>query len=123
MAETGFNTCRPVPVANYTENRELSSDRPRETAARVDPVEKADKPATDTPQSREDRAAEIERLALEALANSRLKIMQDESSGDYIYLMIDQDTGEQVRRWPPEKHGDLMEYLRTRTAGLLDAKA
>ncbi|WP_291845325.1 flagellar protein FlaG [Maricaulis sp.] len=122
MAETGFNP-RSVPVAPISENRDTSSDRPRETAARVEPVEKADKPATDTPQQREQRAEDIERLAREALKNSRLKILQDENSGDYIYLMVDQDTGEQIRRWPPEKHGDLMEYLRTKTAGLLDAKA
>jgi uncharacterized FlaG/YvyC family protein len=58
-----------------------------------------------------------------ALSNSRLKILQDETDGDYIYLMVDQDTGETVRRWPPEKHGDLLEYLRTRQAGLIDRLA
>ena len=123
MAETGFHTHRPVPVTSYTESRDVHADRPRETAARVDPVEKTDKPASETPQQREERAAEIERLAQDALKNSRLKILQDENSGDYIYMMVDEDTGEQIRRWPPEKHGDLMEYLRTKTAGLLDAKA
>ncbi|WP_203294147.1 flagellar protein FlaG [Maricaulis parjimensis] len=110
-------------MTSYTENRDLHADRPRETAARVDPVEHTDKTATDTPQQREERAAEIERLANDALRNSRLKILQDENNGDYIYMMVDEDTGEQIRRWPPEKHGDLMEYLRTKTAGLLDAKA
>ena len=37
--------------------------------------------------------------------------------------MVDQDTGETVRRWPPEKHADLLEYLRTRQAGLIDRLA
>lgn len=57
------------------------------------------------------------------MGNSRLKILQDDKSGEYIYLLVDQDTGETVRRWPPEKHGDLMEFLRTRSAGLIDQRA
>ena len=122
MAETGFNTSRPVTVVNYTENRDLQADRPQNNVRRVEPLQQADKPAETTDQ-REQRAADIERLADDALKNSRLKIMQDDTSGDYIYLMIDQDTGETIRRWPPEKHGDLMEYLRTKTAGLLNQKA
>ena len=123
MAETGFNTTRPVPaVGNYVENRELSPDRPRDAARRVEPLQQADKPAQ-TSGSRELRAAEIQQLASDALRNSRLKILQDDTSGQYIYLMIDQDTGETIRRWPPEKHGDLLEYLRTKQAGLLNRTA
>ncbi len=122
MAETGFNTSRPVTVVNYTENRDLQADRPQNNVRRVEPLQQVDKPAESSNQ-REQRAADIERLADDALKNSRLKIMQDDTSGDYIYLMIDQDTGETIRRWPPEKHGDLLEYLRTKTAGLLNQKA
>ncbi|MCR9266183.1 MAG: flagellar protein FlaG [Alphaproteobacteria bacterium] len=122
MAETGFNTSRPVTVANYTESRDLQADRAQNNVRRVEPLQQADKPA-DTSDQREQRAADIERLAEDSLKNSRLKIMQDDTSGDYIYLMIDQDTGETIRRWPPEKHGDLMEYLRTKTAGLLNRTA
>ncbi|RKR00167.1 MULTISPECIES: flagellar protein FlaG [Maricaulis] len=109
-------------MAPITENRDISSDRPREAVRRVEPVDQADRSASivDHPQ---DRTADIERMAAETLSNSRLKILQDNASGDYIYLLVDQDTGETVRRWPPEKHADLMEYLRTRTAGLLDQRA
>jgi len=89
---------------------------------RVEPVEDAARGAS-TGETPQDRSADIERLAAEALSNSRLRILQDDASGEYVYLMIDQDTGETVRRWPPEKHADLMEFLRTRTAGLLDKKA
>lgn len=121
MAETGFNP-RPAPVAGYTESKDVHSDRLRETAARVEPLEKADRPAAAS-DNREHWAAEIERLAHDALNNSRLKILQDDTSGDYVYLMVDQDTGETVRRWPPEKYADLMEYLRTRTAGLVNRMA
>ncbi|MAC87743.1 flagellar protein FlaG [Maricaulis sp.] len=81
-----------------------------------------DQSASARPASPE-RPAEVERLAAESLSNSRLKILQDDTSGDYIYLLIDQDTGETVRRWPPEKHADLMEFLRTRSAGIVDQRA
>ncbi|WP_323762769.1 flagellar protein FlaG [Maricaulis sp.] len=100
----------------------MSADRPREAVRRVEPVLDADRSAPGRNASPE-RTADIERLAAETLSNSRLKILQDDASGEYIYLLIDQDTGETVRRWPPEKHGDLMEYLRTRSAGIVDQKA
>ncbi len=109
-------------MAPINENRDISSDRPREAARRVEPVQGSDRSAQ-TGSRPEDNAADIERLAADTLRNSRLKILQDNTNGDYIYLLVDQDTGETVRRWPPEKHADLMEYLRTRTAGLLDQRA
>ena len=104
------------------ENRDISTDRPREAVRRVEPVQEVDRSAA-AGRPPEERAVEVERIAAEALANSRLKILQDITSGEYIYLLVDQDTGETVRRWPPEKHADLMEFLRTRTAGLLDQRA
>jgi uncharacterized FlaG/YvyC family protein len=118
MAETGFNT-RSVPVAGVAENRDFNIDRPRDGVRRVEPLEKTDPPA-ETSQGQEQRTEEIARMVESALSNSRLKILQDEDEGGYIYLMVDQDTGETVRRWPPEKHADLVEYLRTRQAGLVD---
>jgi len=121
MAETGFNP-KSVPVAPITENRDISADRPRDAVRRVEPVLDTDRTATER-NATSDRSADIERLAAESLGNSRLKILQDNASGEYIYLMIDQDTGETVRRWPPEKHADLMEYLRTRSAGIVDQRA
>jgi uncharacterized FlaG/YvyC family protein len=121
MAETGFNP-RSVPVTPINENRDISTDRPREAVRRVEPVQDSDRSAQ-TGNRPEDSPADIERLAADTLGNSRLKILQDNTSGDYIYLMVDQDTGETVRRWPPEKHADLMEFLRTRTGGLLDRRA
>lgn len=121
MAETEFNP-RSVSAVSSVEHRNIASDRPREGVRRVEPLEKSDIAAS-LAERREDRAEEIERLAAIHLRNSRLKILQDEKSGDYVYLLIDQDTGETVRRWPPEKHADLLEFLRTRQAGLLDRSA
>jgi len=109
-------------VSGYTENRDINSDRPRDAVRRVEPLEDADRPAQ-TDGGQEQRAEEIARMVESALSNSRLKILQDEKEGGYIYLMVDQDTGETVRRWPPEKHADLLEYLRTRQAGLIDRLA
>jgi uncharacterized FlaG/YvyC family protein len=121
MAETGFNPSS-VPAVSSAENREAFAERPRDDGQRVQPVQKPEAPALDEP-SAADRQAEIERLAGEALKNSKLRILKDQNSGEFVYLMIDADTGETVRRWPPENHSDLMEYLRTQTAGLLDKKA
>lgn len=109
-------------MAGYTDNRDFNVDRPRDGARRVEPLEESDRPAAAT-DGHEQRAEDIARMAEAALSNSRLKILQDDTSGDYIYLLVDQDTGETVRRWPPEKHGDLLEYLRTRQAGLIDRLA
>jgi len=64
----------------------------------------------------------IQELSETPFANSRLKITQDNASGEYVYLMIDDESGETVRRWPPEKHSDLLEYLRTHTAGLVNQR-
>lgn len=121
MAETGFNP-RSVPVSGYTENRDIHTDRPRDAVRRVEPLEQPDRPAA-TGDGQEQRAEDIARMVESALSNSRLKILQDETTGGYIYLLVDQDTGETVRRWPPEKHADLIEYLRTRQAGLVDRLA
>lgn len=121
MTETGFNP-RSAPLAPIAESRDISTDRPREGVRRVEPVQEADRSAA-TGNRPEQSSADLERLAAEALGNSRLKIFQDDKSGEYIYLLVDQDTGETVRRWPPENHGDLMEFLRTRSAGLIDQRA
>jgi uncharacterized FlaG/YvyC family protein len=121
MAETGFNPS-PVAAVSSAENRETFAERPRDEGQRVEPAQRPDQIAEDE-RSPAQRAAEIERLVSEALKTSKLRILKDQDSGDFVYLMIDSDTGETVRRWPPEKHTDLMEYLRTQTAGLLDKKA
>lgn len=36
-------------------------------------------------------------------ANGRLSIDQDESSGDYIYRLVDKETGEVINQWPREE--------------------
>ena len=122
MAETGFNP-RPAPVvASYAESRDIHADRPRDGVRRVEPAEQADLSARLNEETGAD-SEDIARIAQTALSNSRLKILQDDTSGEYIYLMVDQDTGETIRRWPPEEHGDLLEYLKYKQAGLLNRTA
>ena len=121
MAAEGFDL-RPLPVAPAIEQREISVDRPRESVRRVEPVQDPDGSAA-LHDRQTDRSPDVERLAAQTLKNSRLKIEQDQTSGSFVYFLIDQDTGEEVRRWPPEKHGELMEFLRTQRAGLLDKSA
>lgn len=122
MAETGFSS-RPVPVVpSRVETREVFEERPRENDQRIQPVSDTE----DTETSRDDaqaRSEEIERLARQALANSRLKIQKDESSGQFVYLMIDEETGEEVRRWPSEKQSELLNFLQTQRAGIVDERA
>ncbi|SDM71058.1 flagellar protein FlaG [Maricaulis salignorans] len=101
----------------------MSGDRPRPDPTRVPPVEKQP-PATQTAgRPPEELVAELERLSREILGNSRLSIQREATSGDFVYLMIDKDTGETIRRWPPETHQDLAEYLRTFKAGLVNKTA
>lgn len=125
MADTNFSPA-PQAVPPTTKPRDAVADYPRDSGLRVDASEKPDKPAPDREDARRaaaERQAQIERLAEQVLSNSRLSIKRDEQSGDFIYLMIDDDTGETVRRWPPESHGDLVDFLETQRAGLIDKRA
>lgn len=132
MAETGFNPAPVIGIAPITK-REPSVDNPREDDQRVQPVRKQDasnqtrdsvsernEAKSETKPAVEDRSDEIDDLAKSALSNSRLSITREGDTGDFVYLMIDQDTGETVRRWPLEKHSDLVNYLRSKRAGLVD---
>lgn len=127
MAETGFN---PASVTAVPDNREKIVERNRQDSTRIQPVEEQDgsgaskSPSEQMDQNERHEVVEqkIQELSETPFANSRLKITQDNTSGEYVYLMIDDESGETVRRWPPEKHSDLLEYLRTSTAGLINQR-
>ena len=129
MAETGFNPAS-VTAVSATDNREKIVERNRQDSTRIQPVEEQDgsgaskSPAEQMDQSERYEVVEqkIQELSETPFANSRLKITQDNTSGEYVYLMIDDESGETVRRWPPEKHSDLLEYLRTSSAGLINQR-
>jgi uncharacterized FlaG/YvyC family protein len=122
MADTNYT--RPPLVTNpLLDGRDPLSDRPRPDPTRVPPVDKQPGVPQAAARAPEEVVAELERLAREVLGNSRLSIQRETPHGDFVYLMIDKDTGETVRRWPPESHNDLVEYLRTFRAGLINKTA
>tara|TARA_R110000868_G_scaffold179061_2_gene419025 strand:+ start:924 stop:1229 length:306 start_codon:yes stop_codon:yes gene_type:complete len=101
----------------------MSGDRLRPDPTRVPPVETKPSMPKTAGRPSEELVAELERLSRDMLGNSRLSIQRETTSGDFVYLMIDKDTGETIRRWPPETHQDLAEYLRTFKAGLVNKRA
>jgi uncharacterized FlaG/YvyC family protein len=122
MASTGIEPA-PIHAVPTNETRAALAEQNKTRATRVAAGQGSDDSATLPERSPEDRIAEIDELVASALKNSRLSIERDESSGDIIYYMVDQDTGEEVRRWPPESRADLTEFLRSNRAGLIDKSA
>jgi uncharacterized FlaG/YvyC family protein len=121
MADT-VSTPTPFVSPPSKAAREAFDERPRPDDTRVSAVQEADRSAR-ARETAEVEDAEIERLAAETLKNSRLSIKREEESGQFVYLMVDDETGEAVRRWPPEKHSDLVAYLRSPQAGFIDKLA
>lgn len=67
----------------------------------------------------------IEALRAEINANSRSRLQIDRETveGRFIYRILDPDTGETMRQWPPENYLDLMEFLRDQRGGVIDETA
>jgi uncharacterized FlaG/YvyC family protein len=63
------------------------------------------------------------RAQINANSRSRLQIERAEDAGRFIYRILDPQTGETVRQWPPEKYVELVAYLRGREGGLVDMTA
>jgi len=111
--------------ATVTEKPSTTAPRPIQASAAV-----ATRNTETDAKSPEERKAEIERmreaierLAETALEGSRLSIEKHESSGMFVYNLVDSATGEIVRQWPQKEMVELKEYLRTRQAGLVDKRA
>lgn len=122
MADTNY-TRPPLVAIPLVDTRDALGDRSRPDPTRVPPVEKQPAAPKAAERPSEELVAELERLSRDVLSNSRLSIQRETASGDFVYLMIDKDTGETVRRWPPESRNDLVEYLRTFKAGLVNKTA
>lgn len=56
-------------------------------------------------------------------ARNKLQIDRAEDNGRFIYRILDPDTGETMRQWPPEKYLELVEYLSDKRGGLVDESA
>ena len=112
MVEPISNTPNPSP-------REPSSNpsRPQASAALPGAVN----PATNlTPEQRVGASQEaVAKLIKKSMPpNSKLQIVQDKTSGTFIYRSIDPDTGEVLNQWPTEKLLELRDYL-AQTQGVL----
>lgn len=66
---------------------------------------------------------ELMRDEINRSARNRLQIDRAEENGRFIYRILDPDTGETMRQWPPEKYLELVEYLNDKRGGLLDESA
>jgi hypothetical protein len=102
--------------------------RPAETrAGSAAPISQG-VPAPDAPAGGRDTAGEvamIERLrnSVDAASRSKLLIDRDEEAGRFIYRMLDPETGETMRQWPPERYLELVAYLRDQRGGLINERA
>lgn len=92
----------------------------------VPPVEASTgQPGSDARDTlRQSEAIEKMRAELSANGRTRLQIERDEDKvGRFIYKLMDPDTGETLRRWPPESFGDLVSFLQSETGGLINETA
>jgi uncharacterized FlaG/YvyC family protein len=91
----------------------------------VPPVEAGMRqPNSDTRDTlRQSEAIEAMRAQLSANGRTRLQIEREEDGGRFIYKLMDPETGETLRRWPPESFGDLVSFLASESGGLVNEKA
>lgn len=97
----------------------------RAGASAVQPADRITRqPSSDTRDVlRQSETIERMRAELSANARTRLQIERDEDkNGRFIYRLLDPDTGETLRRWPPEKFGDLISFLEGKDQGLLNER-
>lgn len=71
---------------------------------------------------RQVEAIEHMREQLSSSHRTRLQIDRNENDGKFIYSLVNPDTGEVLRRWPPEGYNELTAYLRSNEGGLIDAR-
>jgi uncharacterized FlaG/YvyC family protein len=92
---------------------------------RVPPVEPGTRQANSDSRDTLRQSEAIERMRAELSANgrTRLQIEREEDGGRFIYKLMDPETGETLRRWPPESFGDLVSFLQSEAGGLVNETA
>jgi uncharacterized FlaG/YvyC family protein len=78
--------------------------------------------------AKEDERAVVERIEamradINANSRSRLQIDREGDAGRFVYRILDPDTGETMRQWPPKKYLELVAYLRDQQGGLVNERA
>ena len=102
------------PISNAASPREIGQNQPKLTAAPSAPPAPPPDTNLQPDQRVEVMQAAVEKLIKKSLpTNSRLQIVQDKDTGEYIYRSIDPSTGEVIRQWPPEQLLALREDLKT----------
>lgn len=89
-------------VRRQVEQRE-SKEAQRNARERERPPRDADAPGGDRTE-----AIDFEFVQKLLGLNARLRIDQDEGTGDFVYKFVDKSTGEIVKEFPPEKLRDLL---------------
>ncbi|WP_417450198.1 flagellar protein FlaG [Kordiimonas sp.] len=59
----------------------------------------------------------------EALPNTRLRIDRDDETGRFVYLNIDNESGEVIKQFPPESILEFLSYYREVAGLTVDDKA
>ncbi|KAA5802223.1 flagellar protein FlaG [Alkalicaulis satelles] len=96
-----------------SQQRGSEGDNPIETAIKA-AIGKALPQTVDKIEALRDR--------LDASGRSRLLIDREERAGRFIYRILNPDTGETMRQWPPEGYLDLIAFLRDGQGGVVDQR-
>ena len=104
-------------------NAEARLTVPRRGLNSDDLLAAAAKPAAGKPLPKTVDKIEAMRAQLDVSGRSRLLIDREDRAGRFIYRILNPDTGETMRQWPPEGYLDLIAYLRDGQGGLLDQRA
>ncbi|WBQ10744.1 flagellar protein FlaG [Hyphomonadaceae bacterium ML37] len=108
----------------WAANAEVAVTRSAQRGLKGDePVVAAAKPAAGKALPKTVDKIEAMRAQLDVSGRSRLLIDREDRAGRFIYRILNPDTGETMRQWPPEGYLDLIAYLRDGQGGLLDQRA
>jgi uncharacterized FlaG/YvyC family protein len=112
-----------LSTPDWTANAEARLTVPRRGLNSDDLPAAAAKPAAGKPLPKTVDKIEAMRAQLDVSGRSRLLIDREDRAGRFIYRILNPDTGETMRQWPPEGYLDLIAYLRDGQGGLLDQRA
>lgn len=90
---------------------------------RVVPALKLDAERIARPDKRHVDHIEAMRDAINKSGRNRLQIDRADNNGRFIYRILNPDTGETMRQWPPERYLELVAYLDDKRGGLMDKTA
>ena len=111
----------PAPAWDaYASGRAAPGQRASQGDEITTPALKLDAAARNRTASAPADQIEAMREAINKSARNRLQIERAGETGRFIYRILDPDTGETMRQWPPERYLELLEYLNEKRGGLLD---